>query len=88
MKSFQIIELEEQKKIIQNEIINLSNSSDMDKKLKIDILTNDYNDINEQIKELKKQEMKIQEISPVLIIGMIALFFLIGKKKWKNQKNI
>ena len=81
MKSFQIIELEEQKKIIQNEIINLSNSSDMDKKIKIDILTNDYNDINEQIKELKKQEMKIQEISPVLIIGMIALFFLIGKKK-------
>jgi hypothetical protein len=81
MKSFQIIELEEQKKVIQNEIINLSNSSDIDKKLKIDILTNDYNDINEQIKELKKQETKIQEFSPIVIIGMIALFFLIGKKK-------
>lgn len=87
MKSFQIIELEEQKKVIQNEIINLSNSSDIDKKLKIDILTNDYNDINEQIKELKKQETKIQEFSPIVIIGMIALFFLIGKKKWKNPKN-
>lgn len=81
MKSFEIIELEEQKKILQNEITNLSLSSDPDKKLKIDILTNNYNDINEQIKELKNQDSKIQNYSPIIIIGVIAIFFLLGKKK-------
>lgn len=81
MKAYQIIELEEQKKILQQEIVNLSLSNDPDKKIKIDILTNNYNDIDEQIKELKNQDVSIKNYSPLVIVGVIAVFILLGKRK-------
>jgi len=83
MTSFQIIELEEQKKIIQQEIIRLSLSNDIDKKQKIEILTNNYNDINQEIKNLKDQPIAKENFIPIVLIGAIAIFFIIksGKKR-------
>jgi len=89
MTSFQIIELEEQKKIIQEEIYKLQFSNDPDKKEKIQILTNNYNDINEEIKVLKDQPITKENFLPILLIGALAIFYIInsGKKQWKNLKN-
>jgi len=83
MTSFQIIELEEQKKIIQEEIYKLQFSNDPDKKEKIQILTNNYNDINEEIKVLKDQPITKENFLPILLIGALAIFYIInsGKKQ-------
>ena len=83
MKSFQIIELEEQKKIIQEEIIKLSLSNDPDKKTKIDILTNNYNDIDEEIKNINLQPINKENFLPILLVGALAIFFILksGKRK-------
>lgn len=83
MKSFQIIELEEQKKIIQEEIIKLSLSNDPDKKTKIEILTNNFNDIDEEIKNINLQPINKENFLPILLVGALAIFFIIksGKRK-------
>ena len=83
MKSFQIIELEEQKKIIQEEIIKLSLSNDPDKKTKIEILTNNFNDIDEEIKNINLQPITRENFLPILLVGALAIFFIIksGKRK-------